>query len=1129
VAKIYRNEGGAFFEIPGALPEFLGGAVAFEDYDNDGDLDILAGRVYRNDNGTFVLTSIVAGKSVKGDYDNDGDLDILETNLGSRTNPFTRLLRNNSATANTSPTVSTGLAATVIGNSVALSWGQATDGQTPANALSYNLRVGKTPGGSEIVSAEAIGATGYRQTPQLGNANLNRRWTIKNLPAGIYYWSVQAVDPGFMGSAFAAEQSFAVTMPISAPQNLLAAAEQAQIKLAWAANTESNLLRYRIYRSIAPPANVMIDSMAAGVTTYTDSNVTGGTTYFYRITAVNQALQESPFSNEVSAQLTMAAFADLTLALTGDISAWGDYDNDGDLDILTQAKVYRNDPAPGRDAFVDIGATLTGEKAAWSDYDNDGDLDILSGVKLFRNDSGSFVATNITFGNLSAGAGYWGDYDNDGDLDILFVGAGTSFIAKIFRNDPAGSDRNFVDIATPLNEISAGAAAWGDYDNDGDLDILLTGICHSGRIAKIYRNEAGTFVEILAPLIGVSTSSAAWGDYDSDGDLDIVLMGNYSDDLPPRNISRVYRNDNGSFVAVRDLDAVNRGSVVWGDYDNDGDLDILLAGERYSNFSSTSLTTVYRNENGRFVDIAAGLRGVTNSAVAWGDYDNDGDLDILLSGREWLRDSFNGISFLGGFIATVYRSNLGAKNTAPAAPANLIATFAGNSAALSWSQSNDNQTAPNGLTYNLRLGTTPRGVDKASPMANVNTGYRRVAQLGNTNHNTRWTIKNLPKGKYYWSAQAIDNVFAGSEFAPEQTFVLGDTVWPGDTNNNRLVNQADVLPIGLYFNKTGPKRDNASSLWKGQVAESWSPAAATHADANGDGIVNQADILPIGLNWGRTHTSPALIVSETDNANVLSKTATANLSTAITGDTNPNQDFWIDVKVDQVANLFGIAFELLYAPTTLVDPLTTEAGAFLGNDVIFFPNIDKRNGKISIGISRKVPHRVARRLRQSGMSGSGVVARIKMHVSNQAQVGQTVSLNLQNATALDSLGQAIQVNVTNKDLVLEVASRPNDLVPTTFALYPNVPNPFNPSTLIKYNLAAPAEVSIEIFDMLGRRVRTLVKTRQPAGRYAMVWDGRNEHGQIVASGVFIYQLRAGNPSAGSGQGFVQSRKMLLVR
>ncbi|MDZ7363850.1 MAG: T9SS type A sorting domain-containing protein [candidate division KSB1 bacterium] len=92
---------------------------------------------------------------------------------------------------------------------------------------------------------------------------------------------------------------------------------------------------------------------------------------------------------------------------------------------------------------------------------------------------------------------------------------------------------------------------------------------------------------------------------------------------------------------------------------------------------------------------------------------------------------------------------------------------------------------------------------------------------------------------------------------------------------------------------------------------------------------------------------------------------------------------------------------------------------------------------------------------------------------------------------------------------------------TDFHLEQNFPNPFNPETAIKYELPKPAEVKLDIYDLQGRQVRTLVNQRQPAGRYTITWNGRNEQGEALASGVYLYQLRAGN--------FVQTRRMALVR
>jgi len=102
---------------------------------------------------------------------------------------------------------------------------------------------------------------------------------------------------------------------------------------------------------------------------------------------------------------------------------------------------------------------------------------------------------------------------------------------------------NFTLSSIDLTGVYQSSVAWGDYDNDGDLDILLTGKAGSNNpVAKVYRNDSGTFTDIGASLTGVYGGSAAWGDYDNDGDLDILLTG--------MNVCKVYRNDSGTFTDV---------------------------------------------------------------------------------------------------------------------------------------------------------------------------------------------------------------------------------------------------------------------------------------------------------------------------------------------------------------------------------------------------------------------------------------------------------------------------------------------------------------------------------------------------------------------------------------------------
>lgn len=95
--------------------------------------------------------------------------------------------------------------------------------------------------------------------------------------------------------------------------------------------------------------------------------------------------------------------------------------------------------------------------------------------------------------------------------------------------------------------------------------------------------------------------------------------------------------------------------------------------------------------------------------------------------------------------------------------------------------------------------------------------------------------------------------------------------------------------------------------------------------------------------------------------------------------------------------------------------------------------------------------------------------------------------------------------------------------PTSTALFQNYPNPFNPATTVAYILAEESEVWLAIYDLAGQRMRTLVQQRQLPGQYGVVWDGRNEAGQDVASGVYLYQLEV------LGRGVVGTGRMLLVR
>jgi len=471
------------------------------------------------------------------------------------------------------------------------------------------------------------------------------------------------------------------------------------------------------------------------------------------------------------------------ISILNNMPAWGDYDNDGDLDLVLAGvrgselvtEIHRND---GNGVFTNIEAGLEGfgnGHIEWGDYDNDGDLDLLIcghravgpvAVKIYRND-GSDIFTAITASFNSAYHCKWGDYNNDGALDI-FVASFSGF--TIGRNNKDGT---FTQISTAI-PISSSPSEFdlGDYDNDGDIDVIFAD--QALKKLRIFKNEgSGVFADSGFEVPNIDQAcSLKWGDYDSDGLLDFLLVGYYYDSSVPGNVYRaeIYHNDgNNVFTNIQASlpNPVGRGS--WADYDNDGDLDVSFAGNQSLGWIPYPLWTlylssklkIYKNENGNFSDI--GVIAFGSDEPVWADYDNDGDLDVISPSYGYSR-------------TRIYINNTVTTNAVPQSPANLQASVSGNDVTLSWQKAADTQTPSNGLSYNVYMGTTPGAINTASPMAQLSDGLRKVAKTGSERAGpgaaaVNYTIKSLDcNTTYYWGVQTIDSAFAGSTFAAGTPF-----------------------------------------------------------------------------------------------------------------------------------------------------------------------------------------------------------------------------------------------------------------------------------------------------------------------------------------------------------------------
>jgi hypothetical protein len=354
--------------------------------------------------------------------------------------------------------------------------------------------------------------------------------------------------------------------------------------------------------------------------THLQTGLTPGATYHYRIVASSSAgVTNGDDISFVASASTVFSLASIALPPVGHGAiAWGDFDGDGKLDLL-----------------------VTGENASFNNIS-----------QVWRNTGNNvFANVNASIAGVSSSAVAVGDMYNDGNQDIMLSGFagvdGQGFpvrVTKLYRNLGGGS---FSEVTTSLPGLDTGSISLGDMDNDGRLDVLLTGFGDSGAVAQVWHNQGnGTFANLNVPLSGVFYSSTAWGDFDGDGNQDFVIAGTTTD-LNNDSICQVWRNlGNGTFANINaNLPGVSQGAVAWGDFDGDGKLDLVITG-----FASNGpIAQIWRNlGNGTFANVNAGLTGVSESSVAVADFDNDGKLDIAITG----------VDANSNFVAQIWR-NLG--------------------------------------------------------------------------------------------------------------------------------------------------------------------------------------------------------------------------------------------------------------------------------------------------------------------------------------------------------------------------------------------------------------------------------------------------------------------------------------
>jgi len=399
--------------------------------------------------------------------------------------------------------------------------------------------------------------------------------------------------------------------------------------------------------------------------------------------------------------------------IRGDNIAWGDYNNDGYIDLLIRGNttsgtmLFENQGPPSFDFLEvtdEVGIDCRGY-SIWGDYDNDGNLDFFCadrGDTLWHNEGApDYHFTNATSNEMyfkddcRSEAAAWVDYDNDGYLDIFCTAwqkddwqnynwPNWGGVDHLWHNNQDGTFSDVTVEAGVYRNNPAHAAmsiAVCDYNDDGWQDIYVGNyhLCPN----YLWENQGdGTFINAAGPehadVDGDNdyyqgqgpyhghSAGCAWGDFDNDLDMDLWVSnlahkddersgmnrGAFCDDsqllessgapdyhfqdiradvgIPITPSGTVIYDPNDGQSKWKDEDYFG---CTWGDYDNDGDLDIWIP--QIKTYSFWDWCYLWRNNGDRtFTDQAEdlGIRVWSNSGASWGDYDNDGDLDLITEG-----------------------------------------------------------------------------------------------------------------------------------------------------------------------------------------------------------------------------------------------------------------------------------------------------------------------------------------------------------------------------------------------------------------------------------------------------------------------------------------------------------------
>ncbi|SMD31976.1 Por secretion system C-terminal sorting domain-containing protein [Reichenbachiella faecimaris] len=330
-------------------------------------------------------------------------------------------------------------------------------------------------------------------------------------------------------------------------------------------------------------------------------------------------------------------------------ATFADIDNDGWLDIFItngvkggeDNELYMNDGTGGftkNESEIIVNDQSQSDGATWGDTDNDGDLDLYVvtwyGAKnyYYTNNESQFSIDNSINNSGFSETASWADFDKDGYLDLYITNSsnGSGSTNQFYINQGDGSFLTATGSSIIESSFNSRSVNWIDFDNDNDLDLFVS---NEGSQNQLYINADGEFTSQSNSITTNANKStgSSWADYDNDGDLDLYVA-NFAQP------NELYQNNgDGTFTALSASLVINGShysfGTAWGDIDNDGDLDLFVA-NGFKGGTKISNNLYFNNGDGSFTEDADHLvveETGWSFGAAFGDYDNDGFLDLLVA------------------------------------------------------------------------------------------------------------------------------------------------------------------------------------------------------------------------------------------------------------------------------------------------------------------------------------------------------------------------------------------------------------------------------------------------------------------------------------------------------------------